>query len=181
MSLCFLWQIPLCFLRMLWQYREVVNFVQIHLEVPPFEGGRSKIGMKKGACRGVPNPLSQANLGRRIVPELFCIKKLKYSQNLKANKEHFKYEQGSVDFSSFCQNLRGVKVFDMGGEREIRQEMGAGMYLECGTGNGKLWGCSAQGQGGESGKRKGTEDFNGRERIQKTTEVRRSWANKVFL
>lgn len=65
MALCFLWQIPLCALRMLRQYREAVIFVQIHLEVSPFEGGRSKIGMKIGACREAPSPLSWGEPGQK--------------------------------------------------------------------------------------------------------------------
>lgn len=44
-----------------------------------------------------------------------------------------------TDFSSFCQNIREVKVFYIGGEREIRQEIAAGIYLVCWMEIGSSW------------------------------------------
>lgn len=57
-------------------------------------------------------------------------KQLKCVQILKENKVHFKYEQGSVDFGILCQDMWGVRILAVGGEKETRQEKSPGVCLE---------------------------------------------------
>lgn len=136
-----LWRFPLCFLRMLWQYREAADFVQILFwKFPLLKEVKQNWNENRSWYRSCRSSELGGSLVRRFVPELFCFEELKYFQNLKANKEHCKYEQGSIDFSSFGQSIRGVEGFYMGGERKW---MRACIWSAC-TGNRKLGGCSGQ-------------------------------------
>lgn len=95
------------------------------------------------ACGGAPSPPGWEVLDRRTVPEQFYTEKLlKYRHILTANKGHFKYKLGSVDFNILCQNIRGVGCLDLGGARETKQEGGPVVCLGCCKGNRELWGVS---------------------------------------
>lgn len=107
------------------------------------------------ACGGAPSPLGWEVLGRRTVPKQFYTEKLlKYMHVLTANKGHFKYKHGSVDFNSLCQNIRGVRGLDLGGARETRQEGGPVVCLGCCKGDRELWGVSLRSRLEKAGRKR---------------------------
>lgn len=98
-ALCFWRRSILSFLGIVWQHKEAVSCVQMHLKGSPSEGGKSELEWELELVEGLPAWPAGHVVGRKT--ELLSTEKqLKCVQILKENKVHFKYNKALLTLAA---------------------------------------------------------------------------------